>query len=581
MAPWKASGSVPNRVFIRPLGVTELGFHWDGQFSGTADCLDHIIVEERQPHGSLSSVENVSRAWVSMKQRFPLLGAQVDERGAVLGDVSFTVTEQRLKQIQPQELSFESVSSLDDARAFVEGILCGPRQLSSDLLARVYILNRVDEPTVFHVLIHAAHLIFDGMASKTATRVMLDTLASQDRGAIYVPPLEDRLAMVQSAESFVPPTKFSDSRRRWRKAIAAVIVSNNMGNIKGGHTIPKQPPLPPLTPSRSDFIKESLSPERSSLIISNCRKNKITFGNALTILGQVAQSRVLYRRYLRGEISDAEWEARKKEPTYSGGPMNLRPFLDQQWLAAGGAGEIFLSIGFFFYKLPFIPLASPNAKLDNGAPSYPSLLSPERFILRCNIVNRQSLHTLRHPLFYEVSSAQTRRRLNQRRTLAYEWRQKQNKNLADIVLPAQEEAPVPLHDMALSFICASIGDVSALIPPEYPLGPSNVFSPLSPARHPAKAGYPSPPSSNGSEATARSTEPVLRVQSAATHLRCRPGELYLGASTSGGQLHLTVFYDANTYSPPLVREWLQEVREAAIWYLGDTSTGSQHELAKL
>ena len=55
-----------------------------------------------------------------------------------------------------------------------------------------------------------------------------------------------------------------------------------------------------------------------------------------------------------------------------------------------------------------------------------------------------------------------------------------------------------------------------------------------------------------------------------TRLHTRPEELYLGAATSRGQLNIYIFYDGNVYEEGVAREWLDEVREAILWYLGRT-----------
>lgn len=69
--------------------------------------------------------------------------------------------------------------------------------------------------------------------------------------------------------------------------------------------------------------------------------------------------------------------------------------------------------------------------------------------------------------------------------------------------------------------------------------------------------------------------PPLFVQIVAseTHLRCRPAELYLGASTTRGQMQMLVYFDENVYEHAVVQEWLGEVREATLWYLGRGTNG--------
>lgn len=58
---------------------------------------------------------------------------------------------------------------------------------------------------------------------------------------------------------------------------------------------------------------------------------------------------------------------------------------------------------------------------------------------------------------------------------------------------------------------------------------------------------------------------VLDVE---THLRCRPTEFYLIASSFKGSLRFTVQYDSRVYEDELVRGVLEGVREAAVHYLG-------------
>lgn len=59
----------------------------------------------------------------------------------------------------------------------------------------------------------------------------------------------------------------------------------------------------------------------------------------------------LFRQYLRGEISEAEWEHWKRQPHISGWPLNVRPYLEWAWFERGG-GEFVLSIGLFYHQLP-------------------------------------------------------------------------------------------------------------------------------------------------------------------------------------------------------------------------------------
>ena len=60
------------------------------------------------------------------------------------------------------------------------------------------------------------------------------------------------------------------------------------------------------------------------------------------------------------------------------------------------------------------------------------------------------------------------------------------------------------------------------------------------------------------------------VENSGLHLHTRPAELYLSADNSHGRLNMYAFYDSNVFEEGVVTEWLDEVREAVIWYLGRT-----------
>lgn len=187
----------------------------------------------------------------------------------------------------------------------------------------------------------------------------------------------------------------------------------------------------------------SFSPEDSRNIILNCRRNRLTFGNAYPILGQIALTRVLLRRYLRGDINEAEWEFRKREPMSSAGPLNLRPFLDQGWIEAGGLTNVCLAIGFFTFSLPFMPLGSAaHLRPGQDVPSFGCLLSEKRFLLRSKSVHVQATNYTKHPLFLEFAEIYFPARIQRAKGSGLQWRTKSGspKNIDDRLLSPMEQA---------------------------------------------------------------------------------------------------------------------------------------------
>lgn len=221
-----------------------------------------------------------------------------------------------------------------------------------------------------------------------------------------------------------------------------------------------------FTPSKPRRIHAHCSPTLSRKMVATCRRHQITFGNAHTVLSQIASSRVLHRRYLRGDISEEEWEWRKREPFNIYGPVNLRPYLDKGWFERGGATVITMAISHFFFKLPFMP-AVPYARseqhlfpLNNGSPPFSSLLSHGRFLLRCNSIKQQSKQFLHHPLFLELVDAQLPGLVAQRKMERKLWEQFQNGQLQEAAVPigAMEEDGAVFHNGG-----SSIGNVSAIL----------------------------------------------------------------------------------------------------------------------
>lgn len=227
-------------------------------------------------------------------------------------------------------------------------------------------------------------------------------------------------------------------------------------NLKGGWTLPRNlTDSTVFTPAHSARSLLSLDEETASRVVHNCRQNGVTFGHALAVLGHVAQSIVMLRRYSRGLARRDELVATMKTPMQTGGPLNLRLFLDQQWYNQGGAGEVFICISFFYYTLPALLI---NAALREpsmaGAPLYSSLLSSTQFFSRCKIIKQQAIRYLRNPLFLELTQTIGPSRIERTRNIARVWRDQ----AAGTVDGASYNAP---PGAVFSFGGSSIGNVSS------------------------------------------------------------------------------------------------------------------------
>ncbi|KAH7907876.1 hypothetical protein BJ138DRAFT_1158948 [Hygrophoropsis aurantiaca] len=567
MASWtKLDSRSGRRVFSRPLGITEIAFHWDGVLNSTADTVMHIELRSKQRDDvSLFSAENVNRAWSLVKQRFPLIAAEVQEKNS---NLEFVLREKIVENLRPCDVTFGYVNSFEDAERYVNGILDGPRPLSSQLLARVYMLRRADYGDRFHAVIIIAHCITDMCSTSSVMRAFFQTLAS--RYDHPTQPLEKRLTMYRSLENGISYGNTNAAQQRWRRALGHAMHKVRISGFKGGHTLPGNfTTSTPFTPARSRLLVCDFPLDISEIILANCRKHNTTFNNAYYAISQVAMTRVTSRRYLRGEMSKDEWEYRKRQPMHFNGPLNLRPHQHQDWFKRGGSGDVGLNISFFQYTLPSMPLGvlarpiTKNLRLVNGAPPFEDIFPFKRFLHRCNIVKMTAEKVFSHPRFVDIAVA-AHNRIEPAKTVALKWlheKQRSTLNPGELV-PAQSMGPV------LSLAGSTLGNMDGFIPPEYPLPSSHHLSPVAPSDHPHRAGYYEELES--SHDLREPEEPRLRVEYWRTHLHARPAELYLGASTAHRRLQYMIFYDEKVFPRAIVQEWMGEVRDATLWYLGQS-----------
>ena len=213
---------------MRPLGTLELGFYYDSKLNGVADFAENYLVVASDV--SIFHPENVSRTWVALKQIFPLLGATVEELDSPVPSAVFVVSELELGVVRPDETTLGVAQSEEEAHLFVEQLISGPRQLSDELLARLYILSRTDKPGHFHAIFYQAHCIHDGTSAMTMIRTFFDIISLPPCSA--VPDLRARLALCVATNSLSPNKHLSSTQTRWRRAVGKVICQNRRQKLR-------------------------------------------------------------------------------------------------------------------------------------------------------------------------------------------------------------------------------------------------------------------------------------------------------------------------------------------------------------
>jgi len=293
----------------------------------------------------------------------------------------------------------------------------------------------------------------------------------------------------------------------------------------------------------------SIPVEMSRRILASCKSANVTFGHAFPVISQVAHTRLLHRLRRQKKISDDEWAERLRQTMHFDGPLSLRGHLNPEWQRAGGWGELGPYCSSYRATLPFMPTI--NSRRSFSLPLYQELLSKERFLYRSRLIKRQMSADTKHPLHFEFNVDFHRRRAMDSKEKALLWQKMQRTNRISQLFGVSP--PSATSEREEDYIVAnggsSMGNLDLLLPPEYPLPSSDSEKSVKP-------------------------EPILRATLTTNRLRCRPSELYLGTFMSGRQIHLFVFWDGNVYETALIKEWLDEVRNATEWYLGDAEETS-------
>jgi hypothetical protein len=461
MSSWASNNQFsPNgdhfqRIYERPLGFIEKAFHWIGSFAGSTDSMQHFGIGYSPSHPVTR--DRIERAWIAVKRLHPLLAASVVE-DKHSDCVKFVLNEKQLSCVDPKELICRRATSSAHVSELIECYFNGPRLVSADRLSCLTVITREDAPVIDFVLV-LAHTISDAMAIIAVVGPFLQMLAS---GADASFNLERRLAIALPPDQVLPEnfTSRSWAVRRWRKATATIILRHQMARLCGGHTLPHRiSTTTPMTPALSRTFVTNFSIESTTTIIENCRRRSITFGHASPVLSQLAFSRVLHRLYIAGKISDEEWDYRCKQPTHTGGPLNLRPHLSRQWQSRGGWASVGVCLSSYTVTLPRMPRADATIVDETGAPPFHQLLSTKRFIARAQMVQEQTNRVLNHPLFLEM--ALQRGPSEDGRSRALLWRQIESGeapplSLGDVV-PVMSGKPVMFHGGS------SVGNVSVLL----------------------------------------------------------------------------------------------------------------------
>ena len=237
MSNWSSyNHPVEEKTWVRECGPSEAVCYWDGLFSGASDAAQHIQVDVAVPHLDLMEKDNVIRAWLAVKRRYPLLAARTvldaDDR------VHFHVHESRTETLMDGEVEFGVFGSEAQIEEKIEYYLNGPRKLTGDLLGNIEVFSLQRGPhwsqsywQRYHVFINTSHCVADGNANVNLVGTFFAMLTSLAQSKTSQS-IEQRLNMVPSSESLCASPQTSLAKQRWQKAIASVLIKVWEGRAK-------------------------------------------------------------------------------------------------------------------------------------------------------------------------------------------------------------------------------------------------------------------------------------------------------------------------------------------------------------
>ncbi|KAH8915067.1 hypothetical protein BT69DRAFT_940564, partial [Atractiella rhizophila] len=295
------------------------------------------------------------------------------------------------------------------------------------------------------------------------------------------------------------------------------------------------------------------TPSETFQILRKCKLLSARWNQVLCILGSVAQAKILIRLFRSGQISKRELDWRLLQPCWFAGPASVRE---------KGEGEVKLAMSFYVISTPGLPRPIPllQDEESRGEIGWDDILSKGRFALRCRIAQSKLAAHLGHPLAAEIGKLWWDGRLGGTKAWMEECVSYCSVSLSERTEEEEEDVaqrwsggkvPKDLRDLKSPspFIFtsggSSWGDITRMVPRSFPCQPLD------------------------QHVTAASQGEIITLDRSTVRsdLRLRHGEFYLGSHTLDGVLKIWVKFDANVWALEMVKEWLEEIVDAAKWYL--------------
>jgi hypothetical protein len=218
------------------LGVAEASFYWGSILSGSFDSVQYFQLELDRSRLDVMEPDNIRSTWLAAKRHFPMISVNLirTDDDQIYGEIS----EKGIYSIREGEVDIGSIGSKEEAAAIIDQFLSGPRQVRTDMNVRLFIRREDDMtsqstrgPVHYHFYFLYSHPIGDGASNASLYTTFMTMLTTPSR-RVPRASIEERLAMIPDGETLHYNPTHSPARRRWRKAIATVLIQLTLAKMK-------------------------------------------------------------------------------------------------------------------------------------------------------------------------------------------------------------------------------------------------------------------------------------------------------------------------------------------------------------
>lgn len=351
---WEEHGNEEARVFTRPIGLVENGFHYDGHFHGGRADFHVLLKIDVKNRGTIAEFrKRITLAWTVLRLQHTMLLVTADtvvQPGAKDLMLQIQVPRSSTGALKRGQDDLEFVENfVDSVQKFRKHSINATRLLNaSRTLSRLYVFTRADEASdssTVDCLFYVAHMLADGLTMYEWASAFLQLIKKETSHLMTA--LND-LVEGRAELSLPPPQEDvylqvpgNVARQRWFWLLARIARHLRKPKGRAGFinpirhktrrevSLPFQAEFPNLLdysdalkpPLESGITELSLTRSATKRLFELCRASNVSIGAGGFVLIGMAMMK-LY------EEEEPDLELEQRLPFIGSFPLNPRPFLN-------------------------------------------------------------------------------------------------------------------------------------------------------------------------------------------------------------------------------------------------------------